>query len=90
MAKKTRRQRSQPQRYKTVYDIRWGPVFTLDAGQEFTEADLLPGMGAALAKWQRVGAVVEVEDEKAGLVEEIETEVPPAIEDDAGGTKAGG
>ena len=59
------RKKARPRRYKVVYDIRWGPVFTLDAGQEFTEADLLPGMEAALAKWKRVGAVVEVEVKEA-------------------------
>ena len=60
MRKTTRTKKSQTQ-YKATRDIDWGNVFTLKVNQEFTEADLLPGMEAALAKWLRVGAAVEVE-----------------------------
>ncbi len=48
-------------RYKALCRIEWDNVFTLEDGQEFTEADLLPGMEAALLKWLRVGAAIEIE-----------------------------
>lgn len=53
------------QRYIATRVILWGDKpFRLEIGQEFTKADLLPGMEAALRKWVRVGAAVEiVEDE---------------------------
>jgi len=65
-------------RYRATRNIQWGDVpFKLEEGQEFTEADLLPGMEAALAKWLRVGAaeVVEspqpIDEEQAVEVEEL-------------------
>jgi len=51
-------------RYRTTRDISYGDEpFRLVEGQEFTEADLKPGMVAALRKWLRVGAAVEIKQE---------------------------
>ena len=52
-------------RYRALREIRWGDghVFRLARGDEFSETDLLPGMRPALAKWLRVGAAAEIEDE---------------------------
>ncbi len=60
----TRKKKRQVQRYKATRAITYGDVpFRLEVGQEFTKADLLPGMAAALRKWVRVGAVVEVKEQ---------------------------
>lgn len=59
-------------RYIATYAIQWGPSFTLDEGQEFTEADLLPGMKAALRKWLRVGAAVEIVEDESKPAERSE------------------
>ena len=57
MARKKKRLRQ----YKATRSIQWGDVpFTLAEGQEFTKADLMPGMEAALRKWIRVGAAVAI------------------------------
>jgi len=76
MAKKRTAKKS-VRRYIATRDIQYGQTFSLSTGQEFTEADLLPGMEAALRKWLRVGAaeVVEspqpIDEEQAVEVEEL-------------------
>ncbi len=59
-------------RYRTTRDISYGDEpFRLVEGQEFTEADLQPGMEAALAKWIRVGAAEVIEVKQAEVVAPI-------------------
>jgi len=61
MARKAAKRKARARKYIATRDIQWGQVFTLKAHQEFTEADLLPGMEAALRKWLRVGAAEVIE-----------------------------
>ena len=67
------RKKTQPRRYRALRVIHWGPRFKLEAGQEFTEANLLPGMEAALLKWLRVGAAEVVEEKQ--ITEDKQQEV---------------
>ena len=70
--KKTKK-RTQRQQYRATRLIQWGDTpFTLKEGQEFTEADLLPGMEAALRKWVGVGAAVKITEEKQITQKEAE------------------
>ena len=64
------RKKRRLQRYKATRIILWGDVpFRLEAGQEFTKADLqMPRMAAALKKWIRMGAAVEIVEEKQAIV----------------------
>jgi len=61
MVRKAAKRKARARKYIATRDIQWGQVFTLKAHQEFTEADLLPGMEAALRKWLRVGAAEVIE-----------------------------
>jgi len=58
---RTKKPKKKLKKYRALRRLRWGHVFDQPKGWEFTEADLLPGMKAALRKWLRVGAAVEIE-----------------------------
>lgn len=69
------------QRYKVTRTITYGDVpFRLEVGHEFTKADLLPGMAAALAKWLRAGAVVEIVENQKGDTGEGKSKPPGKIQ----------
>ena len=79
--KKTKK-RTRRQQYRATRLIQWGDTpFTLKEGQEFTEADLLPGMEAALRKWLQVGAAVEVEKKATLIIDMPMPEKPELIKE---------